>query len=67
MWSESLNIRLSMTAAWLVLAACLLAAARFAAGDPASLSSVAPVIDSATPAAIQLSDRSVSISPEDAG
>jgi len=67
MWSESLNIRLSMTAAWLVLAACLLVAARFAAGDSASLSSVAPGIDSTTPAAIQLSDRSVSISPEDAG
>lgn len=64
MWIESLKIRLSMTAVWLVLAACLLIAARFM--TPAS-ASVVPADAHGEPIAVSVVDQRVTVAAEDAG
>ncbi len=67
MWSESLKIRLSMTAAWLTLAACLLLVARLTAPIPGSVSSVPPAASSEAPMAVRVVDHSTASTANDAG
>jgi hypothetical protein len=63
MWSESLKIRLSMTAVWLALAACLLLAARFT--TPASATAVPTDVRQA-PIAVPMVDEPATLIAKDA-
>jgi len=63
MWSESLKIRLGMTAVWLALAACLLLAARLM--TPAS-AAIVPVEMQHAPTAVRMVDHPVRPIAEDA-
>lgn len=67
MWTESLKIRLSMTAVWLALAACLLLAARFMTPASGSVPSVAPTDVSTTPVAVRVADPAPVPISENAG
>ena len=64
MWSESLKIRLSMTAVWLTLAACLLIAARFM--TPAA-ASVVPADAQREPVGVPVAEQPITLAAEHAG
>lgn len=65
MWSESLKIRLGMTAAWLALAASLFFAAQF---DPSMSSAISSAEAMETiPQPVAVVDHAVAPAAEDAG
>jgi hypothetical protein len=67
MWSESLKIRLGMTAGWLAMAACLLLAARLGGPVSASVSSMASPGPDQAAADVRMVSHSKAPTLDDAG
>jgi len=67
MWSESLKIRLTMTAGWLVLAACLLLVARLTGPVSPSILSASPADMGPAPTSVRMVDQSTAPTADDAG